>query len=164
MYLEWDNFQTEESLQKAKEDPGLWGITTMSAENNMDFTYGMDGSSMLPLSGSPILPMDPLFTTDENRVRREFMYVFENANMLESMLVSINHMMVDVCHFKYGITGFTKNIISFPQELNELKQLAALISSLEVGDIVNVRLEQAASTPEAVHRAQAEVRCILRHD
>ena len=89
----------------------------------MDFTYGMDGSRMLALHGAPIVPMDPLFTSDENRVRREFMYLFENANMLESMLVSINHMMVDVCFFKYGITGFMKNIKSFPTGTDGLREI-----------------------------------------
>ena len=108
----------------------MLGITTMSAANNMDFTHGMDGSSMLPLSGSPIVPMDPLFTTDESRVRQEFVYLFENANMLESMLVSINHMMVDVCYFKYGITGFMKNIISFPQLQTDYVKFQAAMSNV----------------------------------
>ena len=52
------------------------------------------------------------------------------------------------------MTNFRKNIISFAQELNELKHLAGVISSLEVGDLVNVRLALSSSEPELVHRAQ----------
>ena len=52
------------------------------------------------------------------------------------------------------MTNFRKNIISFPQELNELKHMAALISSLDIGDLVNVRLALSSSEPELVHRAQ----------
>ena len=52
------------------------------------------------------------------------------------------------------MTNFRKNIISFPQELNELKHMAALISSLEVGDLINVRLDASTATPELPQRAQ----------
>ena len=83
----------------------------MSAANEMDFTHGMDGRNALPFPANAkriVYPMDPLFTTDDSRVKKEFLYLFENATMLGSMLISINHMMIDVCYFRYGITGFRK--------------------------------------------------------
>ena len=113
----------------------------MSAGNEMDFTYGMDDRNALPFTATVkrMCPMDPLFSTDEGRVRKEFVYLFENATMLESMLVSINHMMVDVCHYKYGITGFRKNIISFPQSQIHYGKFKAAMSNIHVGDIVDVQ-------------------------
>ena len=74
----------------------------------------MDGRNALPFPASAkrmSSSMDPLFSTDDTRVKKEFLYLFENATMLESMLVSINHMMVDVCYFRYGITGFRKMVL-----------------------------------------------------
>ena len=49
---------------------------------------------------------------------------------------------------------FRKNIISFPQELNELKHMEAFLSSVTPGDVVNVRLSEAPSEPPLVHRAR----------
>ena len=81
----------------------------------MDFVAGMDDEKMVPLPERARIRdhMDPLFDVDENRVRAEFLYLFQNVNVVESMLVAINHMQVDVCYFRHGLTGFRKNIISF---------------------------------------------------
>ena len=90
---------------KIEDNPDMQGILPFSKENDLDFTAGMDGSSMLPLTDvHPMLPMDPLFGQDEDRVRREFLYLFENANVLESMLVSINHLTLSNFKFKFCTT------------------------------------------------------------
>ena len=39
-----------------------------------------------------------------------------------------------------GIPGFKKNIISFPQDIADLKNLAHFFSSLGENDVVNVRV------------------------
>ena len=104
--------------------------------------------------------MDLLFGLRGKRELAEFQHLFNQATVVEEMLVALHHMQVSVCTVgrgsrKHGgMTNFRKNIISFPQELNELKQLVALISSLEVGDIVNVRLASESADAEVVHRAK----------
>jgi hypothetical protein len=81
------------------------------------------------------------------------------------MLVALNHMQVSVCTFtgrgdnRTGLTRFRKNIISFPQRLTDLQQHLAFVSSIQVDDVVNVSLTQAAQTSNAVQRARVlEVR------
>ena len=100
------------SLEKVKDDVVLEGVSAFSAKNNMDFVDGMDDENILP-DASRSLPLDPLFLPDENRLRKEFQYLFENATVVEEMLVALNHMQVDVCYLRRtGLTGFRK--ISFP--------------------------------------------------
>ena len=80
--------------------------------------------------------------------------------MLESMLVALNHTQVDTCHFQRrrgarpGQPLFRKNIISFPQELLELKQMHHFLSNLAPHDIVNCRLESTTSWPEQTCRGR----------
>ena len=49
---------------------------------------------------------------------------------------------------------FRKNTISFPQELNELKHMAAFVSNITCGDIENVRLAATQAGPLLLHRAR----------
>ena len=109
------------SLEKVEGDPVLDGVSAFSARNNMDFLHGMDDDNILP-DTSVSTPLDPLLVPDENRLRKEFHYLFANATVVEEMLVALNHMQVDVCYLRRtGLTGFRKNIISFPQDAVELK-------------------------------------------
>ena len=104
----------------------------------MDFVHGMDDENIFEERRSTI-SMDPLLLRDENRLRKEFQYLFENATVVEEMLVALNHMQVDVCYLRRtGLSGFRKNIISFPQDAVELKNLRTFWTNLTVGDIVNV--------------------------
>ena len=61
------------------------------------------------------------------------------------MLVALLHMQVDICYMRPGrrqqytvLPSFRKNIIAFPQELPEVKQLMNFWTSLSPNDIVNV--------------------------
>ena len=59
------------------------------------------------------------------------------------MLVARHHMQVSVCTFgldskRPGLPSFRKNIISFPQEINELKDIILFRSNLSKGDVVTV--------------------------
>ena len=81
------------------------------------------------------------------------------------MLVALNHMQVDVCYLRRtGLSGFRKNIISFPQDAVELKNFQTFWSNLKVGDIVNVsqnkgpprRASIKELTPDSLHVQYAE--------
>ena len=127
-----------QSLEKVKDDAVLQGVSAFSARNNMDFVDGMDDENLAPDAAQSSL-WDPLLVPDENRLRKEFYYLFENATVVEEMLVALNHMQVDVCYLRRtGLTGFRKNIISFPQDAVELKNFQTFWSNLKIGDIVNV--------------------------
>ena len=120
----------------------LDGVSAFSAKNDMDIANGMDDENIFD-DTRPTIPMDPLLARDENRLRKEFQYLFENATVVEEMLVALNHMQVDVCYLRRtGASGFRKNIISFPQDAVELKNFQTFWSNLKVGDIVNVSQEK----------------------
>ena len=98
------------SLQKVAEKPILNGVATFSARNNWD----------------------PLFGLDVGAAYKELLYLSQNATVVESMLIALNHMQVSVCYLwrrgniskgHRGIPGFKKNIISFPQDIADLKNL-----------------------------------------
>ena len=67
---------------------------------------------------------------------REMYTLFSQATVLEEMLIALNHMQVSVCtvgtssRTAFGVPTFRKNIISFPQELNEVKHMLACMSKL----------------------------------
>ena len=73
---------------------------------------------------------DPLFGIDVGAAYKEWLYLSQNATVVESMLVALDHMQVSVCYskatrrFGRGIPGFHKNIISFPQDINDIKNIA----------------------------------------
>ena len=88
---------------------------------------------------------------------REINHIFNHATVVEEMLIALNHMQVSVCtvgRARTGVSMFRKNIISFPQELNELKHMEAFLSNATRGDIVNVRLSLTSTEPLTVHRAR----------
>ena len=67
------------------------------------------------------------------------------ATIIEEMLCSILHMQVDVCCLRSGrgkhYTGlplYRKNIIAFPQELAEVKQILAFWTNVREGDELHV--------------------------
>ena len=96
------------------------------------------------LCGLGVRPDRP-FGTFAGEVLRELRAVSAMATVVEEMLVALLHMQVDVCHFRRGrrlmpqlIPTFRKNIIAFPQELSEVKQLFFFLTHLSVGDVVSV--------------------------
>ena len=126
-------------LQQVEDHELLRGVAKLSAANRMD-----------PLMGFP----------DDVRLRRHIQHIFDNATMLEVMLVSLQDMQVDTCHFYRrrggtpGLPLFRKNIISFPQELLEMKQLHHFLSHLSPNDVVNCRLARTGESIEREHRAR----------
>lgn len=68
---------------------------------------------------------------------------FDNATIVEEMLVALLHIVV--CNMRpgrrrqyTGLPSFRKNIIAFPQELSEVKQLLMFWASVSQNDLVNV--------------------------
>ena len=112
---------------------------------------------------------DPLFGLDVGAAYKEWLYLSRNVTIIESMLVALNHMQVSVCYLTSrgnlrkghrGIPGFKKNIISFPQDLADLKNLQHFFSSLSENDVVNVRVraedgdEAEEAMPSLLRRAR----------
>ena len=91
----------------------------------------------------------PIFGLDVGAAYKEWLYLSQNATVVESMLIALNHMQVSVCYLwsrgslskgHRGVPGFKKNIISFPQDIADLKNLQHFFSSLGENDVVNVRV------------------------
>ena len=89
--------------------------------------------------------VDKLLTPDDSKLLAELHYCFDNATIVEEMLVALLHMQVDICYMRpgrrqqyTGLPSFRKNTIAFPQELPEVKQLMNFWTSLSPNDIVNV--------------------------
>ena len=123
------------SLEKVANKPLLDGVATFSARNNWD----------------------PLFGLDVGAAYREWLYLSQNATVVESMLIALNHMQVSVCYLwsrgslskgHRGIPGFKKNIISVPQDVADLKNLQHFFSSLGENDVVNVRVRASDADDE----------------
>ena len=114
-----------------------------------------EGNLSVPLLSS-------LWTIDEGRYYKEFLYLHKHMDVVESMLCSPAHMQVSVVYLwsrykKYTtMTGFQKNIICFPQDVLELQQLQNFFSNLQVDDIVNVRLPHRTSNLTEYAKARVE--------
>ena len=90
--------------------------------------------------------VDKLLTPDDGKRLKELHHCFDSATVVEEMLVALLHMQVDICYMRpgrrkqyTGLPSFRKNIIAFPQELSEVKQLLNFWTSLSENDIVNVQ-------------------------
>ena len=115
-------------------------------------------------AGLPQGPLwDPLLNVDEGRAYREWLELAREATVVESMLVALGHMQVSVCYLRSARQGprrglmpaFHKNIICFPQDLAELRQLQHFFANLRVNDVVNVRLEQQSAAVRPAGAAAA---------
>ena len=91
---------------------------------------------------------------------KELQYCHENATVTESMFVALEHMQVVCCYLRSSrsgassMSGFRKNIISFPQDLTEMKQLQNFFSNLQIHDVVNVVLPEDATRSCAPSRGE----------
>ena len=91
-------------------------------------------------------PLYPLFGKNDGAYLATLQYLLDNMTPLESTLIALNHMQVSVCHLRTrgkfrGLTAYRKNIISFPQELVEMKHTNHFFDTLETNDIVNVVMD-----------------------
>ena len=66
------------SLEKVADKPLLKGVATFSAQNNWD----------------------PLFGLDDGAACKEWLHLAQNASVVVSMLVALNHMQVSVCYLQ----------------------------------------------------------------
>ena len=121
-----------DQLAKVEKDASLQGIATFGPENMMDLLWGLPD-------------VDKLLTPDDSKLLAELHYCFDNATIVEEMLVALLHMQVDICYMRpgrrqqyTGLPSYRKNIIAFPQELPEVKQLMNFWTSLSPNDVVNV--------------------------
>ena len=93
---------------------------------------------------SPVNHMDPLFgLTGHPRLFKKWLYLLNTMTITESMLVALAHMQVSYCYFRgrrqsAGMPFFHKNIICFPQELAQLRELLNFFINLKIKDTVNV--------------------------
>lgn len=91
--------------------------------------------------------MDLRWGYDSNAtLLKELDYCFKEATIIEEMLCAQLHMQVDVCFPRFGrgkhcngLPVYCKNIIGFPQELAEVKQILSFCTNVRVADIVNVQ-------------------------
>ncbi len=140
-----------DSLKKVEADDSLRNVATFSGPNMMD-----------PLWRGP--DVDEPLGLDEARRLKALHYCFDNATVVEEMLVALLHMQVDVCYLRQGrqrhytgMPAFRKNIITFPQELAEVKQLLHFWTSLAPNDVVNVAPADDAADAVAQGVARARV-------
>ena len=78
-------------------------------------------------------------------ILKELGTYFKEATILESSLISLSHMQVDVCFLRgsSGLARFRKNIISFHQDLLELKHYYSFLTNLMPRHSVNVTSQDA---------------------
>ena len=103
--------------------------------------------------------IEPLLTIDEGALRKTINYYIRNATVVEAMVVALQHMQISVCTLrgfsgKEGLSCYRKNIISFPQELLELRQLHEFFSRLELHDTVNIACPDATTGATLLRRAR----------
>ena len=103
--------------------------------------------------------IEPLLTIDEGALRKTINYYFLNATVVESMVVALQHMQISVCTLRgfsgmQGLSAFRKNIISFPQELFELRQMHEFFARVTPNDLVNISCQDTASGVTRLHRAR----------
>ena len=125
-----------QDMHKISTDDLLPDVPLWSEKNSMNLLHGLE---------------------EDTPETREMHHIFNHATVVEEMLIALNHMQVSVCtvgRARTGVSMFRKNIISFPQELNELKHMEAFLSNITRGDIVNVRLSLSSTDPCLVHRAR----------
>ena len=144
------------NLQRVEQNADLRGKCTFGPENSWDPLNNID---------DPRFPFGrDIGGLDVSALRRELQYCHEHATVTESMFVALEHMQVVCCYLRSArhgaasMAGFRKNIISFPQDLTELKQLQNFFSNLQVHDVVNVILPD-----DATQTVQRAVVCELTH-
>ena len=87
----------QQDLDKVEKDDLLKGIARFSIENQMDILMGYDN------------PCNTHFPVpDLGKVMPDIAYYDQNATILESSLIALNHMQVDVC-FLRGSTGLANS-------------------------------------------------------
>ena len=102
-----------DDLLKAGKDELKNGVAKFSLENQMGLLMGYDNPRNTRMPGHDVCA-----------ILKELGHYFKCASILESQLIALNHMQVDVCFLRNstGLSNFRKNIIPFPQDLLELKQ------------------------------------------
>ena len=126
-----------DDLAGVADNEQLRGVAVFGQANMMDLLHGYPD----------VDAFDPLLTVDHVRLLNLLRYYTDHATVVEEMLVALLHMQIDVCHFRQGrkkryegLARFRKNIIAFPQELQEVKQMFHFLTNLNIGDLVNVAL------------------------
>ena len=77
--------------------------------------------------------MDPLYLFPYEKC----WHLFSQANEVEAMLLSLEHMVVHMITVSCGFTKFRKNTIAFEQDLPSFAQRHGLLDHFRVGDWVN---------------------------
>ena len=78
--------------------------------------------------------MDPVFRFPYEELQQ----LFDSASLIESMLVSLDHMQVNfVTVYRTQLLKFRKNIISFPQDIAAFARRVGLLDTYKVSDRVN---------------------------
>ena len=104
--------------------------------------------------------MDPLFGIDDVRLCEELQHMALHATVPESMLIALNHMQVSVITLRgrggayTGMTGFRKNVISFPQDVSQLRNYQHFLANLAVNDVVNIRRRDMPEGPRKLAAAR----------
>ena len=136
-----------DDLLKADKDEITKGKGKFSLENQMDLLMGYDNPHNTHMPGHDVCA-----------ILKELGEHFMKASILESQLIALNHMQVDVCFLRNstGLSNFRKNIISFPQDLLELKQFHSFLSNIKIHDVVNVTIKHPETGDLHHHRARVK--------
>ena len=94
----------QDNLDKSEKDELLKGVAIFSLESQMDILMGYDNPRNTHMPGH-----------DVSAILKELGTYFKEATILESSLISLSHMQVDVCFLRgsSGLARFRKHIISF---------------------------------------------------
>jgi hypothetical protein len=99
-------------------------------------------SSLVVPRRSYLNHMDPCFRFPEDELRQ----LFDNAGLLESMLIAQFHMQVNYYTLqKSRLHKFFKNVICFPQDIAGFARRTGLLATFRVGDRVNTMVPPGAS-------------------
>ena len=84
-----------DSLKKVEKDDALAGVATFSDKNMMNLLWGLPDVDNVD-------HVDRFLGTDEGALLKEMHDCFDNATVVEEMLVALLHMQVNVCHLRQG--------------------------------------------------------------
>ena len=89
------------NLVKSEKDELLKGVAVFSLENQMDILMGYDNPRNTHMPGH-----------DVSAILKELGTYFKEATILESSLISLSHMQVDVCFLRgsSGLARFRKTL------------------------------------------------------
>ena len=115
---------------------GVCACCQHDMDKNLDDQGGDPGTAVIVPRKSADNNMDPCFRFPVDDLKE----LFEQATVVEAMLVSLDHMQVNfVTIRKTGLQKFRRNVISFPQDIATFAARHGMIKEYILGDRVTSR-------------------------